>query len=263
MILRDVLAVLEAIAPLRLAEPWDNVGLLVGDPERAAASALLCIDYTAEVAREARALGCDLVIAYHPPIFDALKRVTAPGPVYQAIRDGIALYSPHTALDVAAGGTNDMLADVVGIGERAPLKRAASPDLAGLGIGRVGRLEAPAPLGALLARIKEGLGVGSLLLAAPEGVSDGSPIASAAVCAGACGNLLDDAIAQKAELYLTGEIRHHDALKATRLGLTVVCALHSNSERATLARVKAQLEQALPGLRVALSAADRDPFVIR
>ena len=124
MQIRDILSQLEAIAPLRYAETWDNVGLLVGDPHQKVAGALLCIDYTPAVAREAREFGCDLVIAYHPPIFEALKRVTAPSPIFEAIRDGISIYAPHTALDVAPGGTNDVLADVLGLVQREPLQRA-------------------------------------------------------------------------------------------------------------------------------------------
>ena len=108
-------------------------------------------------------------------------------------------------------------------------------------------------------RIKRGLEVGHLLVAGP---ADG-PVKRAAVCAGACGDLLDAAIAQKADLYLTGEMRHHDAVKAARAGVTVVCTLHSNSERATLRRLKSRLEQALPGLPVLLSRTDRDPFAVR
>ena len=83
------------------------------------------------------------------------------------------------------------------------------------------------------------------------------------MCAGACGDLLDQAIAQNAELYLTGEMRHHDAIKAARAGLTVVCTLHSNSERVTLRRLKSRLEEAIPALAVHLSRSDRDPFEIR
>lgn len=259
MNLGDVLIELDAIAPLRYAEPWDNVGLLVGDPAQAARAALLAIDYTPAVAREARDLGCDLVVAYHPPIFDALKRVVAPGPIHAAIRDGIALYSPHTALDVAPGGTNDLLADVIGlVAERAPLKPGAHPgELAG--IGRIGALAEPAPRADVIARIKRGLGVDALLVAGPE---DGL-VRRAAACAGACGALLDDALAQGAELYLTGELRHHDALRAARAGVTVVCALHSNSERGVLPRIAERLAARLPSLRVHVSAADRDPFSIR
>lgn len=259
MLLRDVLTELEAIAPLRFAEPWDNVGLLVGDASQAVSAALLAIDYTPAVAREARELGCDLVVAYHPPIFEALKRVVAPGPVYEAIRDGIALYSPHTALDVAPGGTNDFLADVIGIvTERAPLRPGQLPGEPA-GMGRIGALAEPAPRADVVARIKRGLGVDALLVAGPE---DGL-VRRAAACAGACGALVDDALAQGADLYLTGELRHHDALRAARAGVTVVCALHSNSERGVLPRIKDRLAARLPALRVVVSAADQDPFSIR
>jgi len=82
-------------------------------------------------------------------------------------------------------------------------------------------------------------------------------------CAGACGDLLNDAIAQRADFYLTGEMRHHDAIKAARAGVTVVCVLHSNSERAVMARLKSRLEERLPGLDYLISQSDRDPFQVR
>jgi len=115
MLLRELLTHLEELAPTRHAESWDNVGLLAGDPGQEVRTALLAIDYTPEVAREARELGCELVIAYHPPLFNAVKRVVFPDPIFDAIRNGVALYSPHTALDVAEGGTNDLLADLLGL----------------------------------------------------------------------------------------------------------------------------------------------------
>ena len=350
MKLQELVAALETVAPTRHAEAWDNVGLLIGDPGQDVSRVMLAIDYTPEVAAEAAGEKCDAVVAYHPPIFQAVKRVTAGGAtglVYDAIRRGVAIYSPHTALDVAEGGTNDVLADVLGLAERWPLKiaetkaatcklvvfvpeealgrvsealfaagagrigkysscsfqtkgtgtffgeegtnpavgesgkletaaevrletvvplakaeavvralRKAHPyeepafDLntlaappEGLGIGRVGVLPGPVERGELFERIKRGLEIGHLLVAGPtEG-----PVKRAAVCAGACGDLLDAAIAQKAELYLTGEMRHHDAIKAARAGVTVVCTLHSNSERATLKRLKSRLEEAASG----------------
>src|SRR5215212_8152005 len=122
--LRSLIDAMETIAPTRYAEAWDNVGLLAGDPEQPVTKALLTIDYTEAVAAEAAAGGFDAIIAYHPPIFDAIKRLTAGSLVFDAIRRGVAIYSPHTALDVAEGGTNDVLADAVGLMERAPLKLA-------------------------------------------------------------------------------------------------------------------------------------------
>jgi dinuclear metal center YbgI/SA1388 family protein len=313
------------------------------------------------VAEEGKREGCDAIVAYHPPIFDGLKRVTGPGVIYDAIRHGVAIYSPHTALDVAEGGTNDMLADALGLGERQPLRigqeklaqcklvvfvpaeaadrvadalfdagagrignysrcsfrspgtgtffgeeganprvgearklqrveelrletvlpldrigpairalRQAHPyeepafDLMQLvgseskGQGRIGAFGASVPRDELFARIKRELGLAHLLIAGP---TDGT-VSKAAVGAGACGDLINDAISQKAELYLTGEVRHHDALKAAQRGMTVVCTLHSNSERAVLKRVGQRIAQKLPGLAVRFSEADRDAFGI-
>src|SRR4051812_16917027 len=126
MKLSEAIDALEAIAPTKYAESWDNVGLLAGDPSQEISSALLTIDYTPEVAAEAEGRRSDLIIAYHPPIFAALKRITTSDSgklIFDAIRRNVAIYSPHTALDVADGGTNDMLADAVGIGaDRQALK---------------------------------------------------------------------------------------------------------------------------------------------
>ncbi len=362
MLLLHLLQTLDTIAPTRHAESWDNVGLLVGDPAQSITKVLLTIDYTPQVAAEAQSQNIDLIIAYHPPIFDPLKRITAPSLIYDAIRRGIAIYAPHTALDVAPGGTNDMLADAIGISptDRAPLKliesksaqhklvvfvpadaldklsqalfaagagrigkysacsfqtpgtgtffgepgtnptigqpgrlerapevkletilpidkiepvikalRQSHPyeepafDLVqlataaeGLGMGRFGPLTQPTARPALFARIKQELNLTHLLIAGPTT----GPVHRAAVCAGACGNHLDDAIAAKADVYLTGEIRHHDAIRAANQNLTVVCTLHSNSERAILTRLQARLTKEVPAIPFVLSQSDRDPF---
>ena len=90
MLLAKITTVIEQIAPSSLAESWDNVGLLTGDPSQNISGILLTIDYTQAVAEEARNKKCDLVIAYHPPIFHPLKRVVAGNLVFDAIRHGAA-----------------------------------------------------------------------------------------------------------------------------------------------------------------------------
>ncbi|MCU0658070.1 MAG: Nif3-like dinuclear metal center hexameric protein [Polyangiaceae bacterium] len=254
--LQDLLDAFERIAPPSLAEPWDNVGLLAGDPAAPLRHVLLTIDYTLAVAQEARSLRCDAVVAYHPPLFQAKKRVLPGDGIFEAIRDGIALYSPHTALDVAHGGTNDVLCDLLGAAERRPLRPVASPQgMENLGIGRVADLP-PTPRPELIERARVGLGVERLLVGGPaEGLAS-----RIAVCAGAGGELLDAALASKAELFLTGELRHHDVLRAARAGLTVVCALHSNSERVTLRHLAPRLLASLPGVQISLSQQDADPL---
>src|ERR1041385_9459592 len=103
MLLRELLDVLEAIAPIRYAEPWDNVGLLAGDPQQPVARVMCTIDYTRAVADEARSAKCDCVIAYHPPIFEAVKRVAAGSLIYDAIRGrkSTRLNSSHGYLSYA------------------------------------------------------------------------------------------------------------------------------------------------------------------
>jgi dinuclear metal center YbgI/SA1388 family protein len=362
MQLAKILESLENIAPTARAETWDNVGLLTGDPRQEITQILLTIDYTSAVADEARQTNCNLIVAYHPPIFQPLKRIAAGSLIFEAIRNGVAIFSPHTALDVAEGGTNDMLADAIGLADVQPLKTVAAPAsqyklvvfvpaeqlervstaIFEVGAGRIGkysscsfraagtgtffgeegtkpavgrsgrleqtdeiRLETVVPIGKvqsviqalreshpyeepafdlnLLAadptgrgqgrvgslphtprsevfgRIKRELGLSHLLIAGPtEGV-----ITRAAVCAGACGDLLDSAMSAGAQLYLTGEMRHHDAIKAAAAGVTVVCTLHSNSERAVLRRIKKRLEQTSGIPPIAISSADRDPFTIQ
>jgi dinuclear metal center YbgI/SA1388 family protein len=121
MLVRDVTNALEAIAPLRYAAEWDNVGLLIGSPQWQADSILLTIDLTEDVLAEAKSVGANMIVAYHPPIFHPLKTLTdsevRQAIVLEAARAGIAVYSPHTALDAAPGGLNDWLARGLGEGD--------------------------------------------------------------------------------------------------------------------------------------------------
>ena len=128
MRLRQVVDVLEQIAPLELAEEGDNVGLLAGDLRQSVKKVMLTIDLTKEVLAEAQQAGADLLAVYHPPIWEPLKRIVArqgASPLlYETIRSGMAIYALHTALDAARGGVNDVLAEVVGIKEAQLLAQA-------------------------------------------------------------------------------------------------------------------------------------------
>lgn len=121
MKIADFIAALETIAPPSYAAEWDNVGLLVGSRGADARRALLTIDLTSAVLREAIDAEASLIVAYHPPIFHAIKSVTDADPegrvVFDAIRAGIAIYSPHTALDAAPQGINDWLCEGLGRGD--------------------------------------------------------------------------------------------------------------------------------------------------
>ncbi len=130
MKVKQIANLIEKIAPLELALDWDNVGLLVGDNEKNVKNILLTIDITASVLAEAKRLKTDLIISYHPVIWDGLKTVTSSGKgsiVYELIRANIAVFSIHTALDIAEGGVNDGLAEIVGIKNSEPIGEYVAP----------------------------------------------------------------------------------------------------------------------------------------
>jgi len=124
MKIKDIAAAIEKKVPLKLAQDWDNVGLLIGNPQANVKNILLTIDITQDVVAEAKRLNTDLIISYHPVIWDGLKNITTDGPagiVYNLIKAGISVFSIHTALDAAIGGVNDGLAEMIGIQDSEPI----------------------------------------------------------------------------------------------------------------------------------------------
>ncbi len=109
-----VLKILNEVAPLSLAEPWDNCGLLV-DAVDAFSSILVCLDVTPGVLDEAETLGCNLIVSHHPPIFNKLSRLSQDDIAFMAIKRGISLYAAHTNMDKAPDGLNQQLAEMIGL----------------------------------------------------------------------------------------------------------------------------------------------------
>ncbi|XP_041830888.1 NIF3-like protein 1 [Melanotaenia boesemani] len=136
MELKDILQVLEQLAPLSLAESWDNVGLLVEPSKcRPVTTILLTNDLTDTVMEEAVAVSCDLIISYHPPLFRPIKRLVQKDwkqrLAIRAVEAGIAIFSPHTSWDSVKGGVNDWLVGGLGRGQVSVLSQAfggASPN---------------------------------------------------------------------------------------------------------------------------------------
>ena len=126
----DVIRALKELIPLEYAEEWDNVGLLVAPSEPPEVRRImLTIDLTRAVCDEAIAREVQLLIAYHPPLFNPIRRLSGEpgsggdsgGEIVRLIENRIGIYSPHTALDAIPGGVNDWLLDAFGEGERWPV----------------------------------------------------------------------------------------------------------------------------------------------
>ncbi len=366
---KELVTELQTIAPLKYAAQWDNVGLLVGSQQWDCENVLLTIDLTPAVLYEAMEAGIHAIIAYHPPIFAPLKSVTDQSVkesiILDAARQGIAIYSPHTALDAAPGGVNDWLAEACGkgdvraieshaelpateqvkivtfapaanidairngmattgagmigeysacsfeipgtgtflggadtnpaVGKRGEFERAEEVRLEmvcgrdalalalvalrqfhpyeeppidvyellarparTVGMGRRIMLDRGVTLKTLVQRTKAHLGVRQLRIA--QGDDTQRSYRKIGVCAGAGGSMLDDAIRQGCELFMTGEMRHHDVLDATSRGCAVILAGHTNTERGYLKVLAKRLGNALPDVAFTVSKNDRGPW---
>ncbi len=278
-------AALEALSPTRLAEPWDNVGLLVESPSMVpqVAAALVTIDLTDAVLSEAAQLGVDVIVAYHPPIFSGLKRITSATPTgrrLQWLLQGmVSVWSPHTALDAVPGGMNDWLASGLGeLAASAPLQPCgAAPDQADTGLGRAVTLREGATLATLVRRLKAHLGLPHLRVATagdPGPYADDTPVAvrdeadvitRVVVCPGAGGSLFDPLPPPHAggpELYVTGEWGHHHVLAKAAEGARVILTDHSNTERGFLPTYAQWIRDAAPGVQVHVSQVDTDPLSV-
>lgn len=256
--LAEVLDLLHEIAPLELAAEWDNTGLLLEPRQRRGPvrRVLLAIDLTAPVVAEARSWSADLVVAYHPPIFHGQKRLRADDGRQQvllaALAAGFAVYSPHTALDAAPSGLAEWLAEGV-------LAGAEPDDIRPCGDGDFGRwvkLPRPVPFDELLARIGRCLRRKEFAVAKPERLR--SRVRTVAVAAGAGAGVLRGC---RADVWLTGEMPHHDTLAAVADGTAVVLAGHSNTERPFLPVLQRRLVAGFgKGLTVRVSRTDCDPL---
>jgi len=365
MKVKEIAAVVEKITPLGLAQPWDNVGLLIGDPEQNVRNVLLTIDVTQAVVAEAKELETDLILSYHPVIWDGLKKIrtdAASKSVHEIIRSGISVFSIHTALDAVGGGVNDGLAEILGIQDAKPIGdyvqyspqdyckfvvfvpveamakvanavfeagagwignyrncgfhtegtgtflplEGANPAIgrqgrfekvhearfetivpadkveavveamknahpyevpafdiyklfdyaSRFGLGRIGQLAEPMRLDRIIEAVKRRTGAKAVGLVGDQK----RLVRKAAVCAGTCGEILNLIIAAGADLYLTGELKHHQALAAQEVGLTCLCLSHTVSERFILKKLAGQIKELAAEVTIKISKKDADPF---
>jgi len=272
--LERVVQYLENLAPLALAEAWDNVGLLLeplGDRREANLAprverVLFTIDLSEAVLAEALAGEIDLVVAYHPLLFKPRQRLTrataSERVVVGAIRAGLAVYSPHTALDAAENGLNDWLSLAAGAGTRRPLLPATpSAVWPGAGSGRGVTLDQPVPLALLVEQLKTHLGRPALRVAATPAHSEGRPLQRIAFCAGSGRGVFERA--PGFDLYVTGELSHHDVEGLLANGSSVILGEHSSSERGFLPQFAARLRDASGNaLETLVARSDREPLEV-
>ena len=220
----DIEQALFALAPGEGAMEWDNVGLLLGDPQQPVSRALVALDITEEVADEAIAQGCELIVAHHPVMncrwlpVQSIREDTPQGHLLlKLLRNGISAICMHTNLDVAWGGVNDILAEKLKLVDPGPL--------CDNGLGRVGRLEEPMDLADFVRFVSRSLGCNGVRYAGA-----GKPVCRVAVGGGACGDFEDDAIRAGCDTFVTADLSYHQFLDAKGKGINLIDAGHFPTE---------------------------------
>ncbi|MCH4250253.1 MAG: Nif3-like dinuclear metal center hexameric protein [Microbacteriaceae bacterium] len=254
--------------PPALAEEWDNPGLALGSLDAEISRILLAVDVTPSVLEEARASECQLILTHHPSLFrqaGTLRQDSWPGGLLsRAAEERIALFSAHTNADAAEDGVNDALALALGLSQTHPLHPVKPQDRTG--IGRRGILSRPAPLVQVahdLARALPGTAAGILVQGCPD-----RPIRSVTLCSGSGADFLSDPAVRLSDLYVTSDLKHHEALdvrSAGELGLrapALICVSHWAGESLWLTRAAAAISRET-GIECILSAQRTDPWDFR
>ena len=239
----DLYSYLCTLAPLELQMEFDNSGFLAGHREAEITRALLALDITNAVIDEAIALGAQLIVSHHPLIFGGLKSVTddtAGAKTLRLIENGIAAICMHTNLDIAEGGVNDVLMEILG----AETEDALDAD----GCGRVGRLAAPTPLPDFLHFCKHALNAKGLRY-----YDAGREVHRLAVMGGSGGGSLRDAVAKGCDTYVTADIKYHQFLDAAEFGINLIDADHFCTEHPVIPVLAEKLQNRFPDVTFLIS----------
>ena len=251
---------LDTFAPRRLAEDWDNVGLLVGRRDHEVRRVMTCLTVTPQSAAEAVMEEADAIVAHHPLPFRPLKRLTPdtlPGRLLLTLVEArVALLSPHTCFDSAAKGINQQLAEGLGVVSPQPLVLLddESPEL--LGAGRYGMLNQPTPLSELGERLRTMLKIEGLHRVGPAD----QMISRVAVACGSAGSFLSPARRKGCDLLVTGETTFHTCLEADADEIALLLPGHYASERFAVESLAQEISNALPDLTVWASQHESDPL---
>ncbi|MCH7688381.1 MAG: Nif3-like dinuclear metal center hexameric protein [Planctomycetes bacterium] len=266
----DITQFLEEFAPLRLAEDWDNVGLLVGDGTQDASALMTCLTLSPDVAAEAVRRNAGMIVTHHPVLFRPVQRLTSETAEGRMLLDliakGIAVFSPHTAYDSAKDGINQQLAELFQLNDIQALRpipnfensdhNAKQP---AQGAGRCGSLPVPVSLGDFLERVKAKLGIDRLQFVGNESTT----IEKIGIACGSAAEFMQDAQKKNCQALLTGEARFHACFEAVALDIALVLAGHYATERPAVERLAEILQKQFSQLEVWASESETDPLNYR
>lgn len=230
---RDMIGILEELAPKRMACEWDNPGLLAGRMDKEVKKILLTVDVDDKTVETAVREGVDMIISHHPLIFRSVKHVTDEDfigrRIVKMIQADISYFAMHTNFDSAPGCMADAAAERLGIVSGVPLEEMGEEGGVPYGIGKIGVLEAPMNGIAFAGMVKEKFGLPFVTVYGSD-LWEEEPVKTAAVCPGSGGSVIKEALAKGAQVLVTGDIGHHDGIDAKAQGLMIIDAGHYGLE---------------------------------
>ena len=244
MRLREILDVLESVAPARYAFAYDRIGLQVGDPDAEIIRAVVSLDRSRAAVALARAHGAGLLLSHHPLLFSPLREVLATDHVGRTVLDlataDVAFVAVHTNWDAARGGVNDALAERLGL--REPFDFGDSSD-GEQPVGRIGSLVNAVPFAAFGADVERTLATRALAWGDPE-----RRIGKVAVVGGAADGEWRAAQRSGADALVTGEVKQHVALEAAESGFALLAAGHYATEQPGVVALRERMATACPAV---------------
>lgn len=245
---REIIEILERLAPRACACDWDNPGLLAGRQEKEVKKLLLTVDADDEAVAEAIRGGADMILSHHPLIFKPVRHVSDEDFIgrrlVSMIQADISYFAMHTNYDVSPGCMADQAAERIGILGGMPLEPMG--ELAGIpyGIGKIGELKTPVSGKELAELVKNTFGLPFVTVYGGE-LFETEPIRRAAVCPGSGGSTISAALKGGAQVLITGDISHHEGIDAAAQGMMILDGGHYGLEHIFLEDMEAYLKREL------------------
>ena len=236
----DVVNVMKTLAPIELAEKWDNVGLLIGNNEREVHKIIIMLDLDKQGLDEALEVGADMIITHHPVIMSGLSAITDPL-LLSIVENKISVCSMHTNLDSSDEGVNQILAETLGLSNIEPI------DFDGV-FGRIGYVD-ECTLSELIQSIKLALDIEHVRYVG----SKRNKVHKVAVLGGAGADFIPNAKLLECDVYITADVKYHQAQMADKMGINVIDAGHFETENPVIYNIARYLRGCLEDVEIITS----------
>lgn len=254
---KEIIEVMETLAPTFLKEDFDNVGLMVGDREKEVKKVLVALDCTLKVVQEAKDNNVDLIITHHPLIFRRPNNITTDTlqgkKIIELIKNDISLYSSHTNLDSAKKGLNDSIPGLLGYDTSEILETNKSDSEAGL--GRLVTLEQATTLEDIINKVKATFNINNLRV-----VKGKDEVNKIAIINGSGQDFIGRAISKGADCIITGDTTYHFASDYKEMGINIIDAGHFASEQIVFFNVMKNIIDKFNDVEFILSKVEEDPY---